>query len=149
MDIFQLSLAKGSSPELLVRSGMDKFDARVSADGRAIAFAAADGTGRKVYVAPLPVTSTPVLVAVDVSSTPRWGPDGRLYYVDGASRMTAVAVRTQPSLVVGAAQPLFELTRPVVLFDVSRDGRFLLFVPTVRAAERPIAVATSAVTGRP
>ena len=60
--------------------------------------------------------------------------------------MTAVPVRTRPSLLVGTPQQLFELKSSAMLFDVARDGRFLLLVPKVRAADGPIAVATSAIT---
>jgi hypothetical protein len=45
---------------------------------------------------------------------------------------------------------LFQMKRPALLYDVARDGRFLLLVPLVRAGERPISVATAAVgEGRP
>jgi hypothetical protein len=76
--------------------------------------------------------------------------DGRqLYYVGHDRRMMTVPVRTRPSLWVGIAQQLFELKRSASLLEVSRDGRFLLLVPQMRAAERPIIVDTSTIrTGR-
>ena len=60
--------------------------------------------------------------------------------------MMTVPVRTRRSLSVGIAQQLFELKRSASLLEVSRDGRFLLLVPQMRAAERPIIVDTAAIS---
>jgi isocitrate dehydrogenase kinase/phosphatase len=62
--------------------------------------------------------------------------------------MMTVPVRTRPSLSVGIAQQLFEQKRSAWLLEVSRDGRFLLLVPQVRAAERPIIVDTATISSR-
>jgi len=145
-DIFQVSSSSGAEPIPLVVSRADKNDMRLSPDGRAMAFIAFDGTRTDLYVAPVPVTTAPVLAAGDVGSVARWGREGRrLFYVDNASRMMSVAVRTAPALEVGAPQPLFQLKRPGWLADVAGDGRFLLMVPLARADQRPITVATGAI----
>ncbi len=57
--------------------------------------------------------------------------------------MMTVPVGTGPPISVGIAQPLFALKPSASLLEVSRDGRFLLLVPQVRAAERPIIVGTA------
>jgi hypothetical protein len=59
--------------------------------------------------------------------------------------MMTVTVRTVPLLTVGEPEQLFKMQRPARLQDVSRDGRFLLLVPQVRAGEHPIAVWTAAI----
>jgi Tol biopolymer transport system component len=147
-DIYKLSLEKGASPEPVLRSPIGKYEARVSFDGRAIAFAAAqEERDTSIYVAPLPVTSAPVLVASGATSSPRWGRDGRVYYVDANRQLTAVPVQTSPALNVGTPRRLFEVKRPALFFEVAPDGRIVLFVPQVRAADGPIHVATSAITG--
>ena len=89
------------------------------------------------------MTSAPVLAA-GVSGPPRWSGDGHLYYLRRDKRMMTIPVRTAPSLTVGTPRQLFQLRRPARLLVVSPDGRFLLLVPHVRAAERPISVATAA-----
>ena len=150
-DIYQLSLTAGASPEPLLVSPSDKTEMRLSPDGRAMAFLAAGETRNDLYVAALPVTSAPVLAASDVSGAPRWSADGRrVFYLGGTRRMMSLAVRTTPTLEVGTPQPLFELKRPAILFEVARDGRFLLLVRQIFAYEQPITVATAAIgPGRP
>jgi hypothetical protein len=60
--------------------------------------------------------------------------------------MMTVTVSTVPSLTVGEPEQLFKLRRPARLQDVSRNGRFLLLVPQVRADQHPITVWTGAIT---
>jgi Tol biopolymer transport system component len=148
-DLFRLPLTAGGTPTPVFESRLDKNEARVSPDGRAVAFVGSEGMRSDLYVAPLPVTSTPVLVATG-TGPPRWSADSRrLYYRGDEDRVMTVAVETTPSLSVGSPEVLFLLKRPASLYDVSRDGRFLLLVRLVRASERPISVATAAVGGRP
>jgi dipeptidyl aminopeptidase/acylaminoacyl peptidase len=137
----------GATPAIpLVESRLDKYDARVAPDGRAIAFAAIDGTRLDVYVAPLPITSAPIVAASDVGGPPRWSRDNRrVYFQDRSGRVLTIPVDTGPPLVVGRPQMLFESKRPAVLSDVAADGRLLMLVRLVRAGQRPIAVATAAV----
>jgi Tol biopolymer transport system component len=144
-DIFRLPLAAGGSPVPVLESRHDKSGVRVSPDGRAMAFGAWDGSQTGLYVAPLPITSAPVVAASGIWGPPRWSGDGRqLYFLGDQNRVMSVAVQTGPPLTVGTATPLFQLKRPALLYDVARDGRFLLLVRLVRAASQPISVATSA-----
>jgi Tol biopolymer transport system component len=147
-DILRLALAAGGSPEPLVRSRLSKYEARTSPDGRAIAFIAEDPPKVDLYVAPLPLTDAPILAVADVAGPPRWSADGRqIYYLGGdTDLMMTVPVRTEPAVTVGAPRQLFRLKGPARLLDVSRDGRFLLVMSQVRANERPISVATAAIT---
>ena len=143
--IFQLPLTEGASPTPLLPPQFNSSAMRVSPDGRAMAFR----QGRELYVAPFPITSEPELAGTGVLIGPRWSADGRqLYYVGDDRRMMTVSVRTRPSLRVGLAQQVFELKRSAWLLEVSRDGRFLLLVPQVRAAERPIIVDTATISSR-
>ena len=146
--VFQLPLTDGASPAPLLPPQFHSSSLRLSPDGRAMAFRAGR-EGRDLYVAPFPITSEPYLAATGISSAPRWSADGRqLYYVGGDRRMMTVPVHIGPPISVGIAQQLFELKRPASLLEVSRDGRFLLLVPQVRAAERPIIVDTATISSR-
>jgi Tol biopolymer transport system component len=150
-DIYQVSSAAGASPEPILMSPADKIEMRLSPDGRAMAFVVEDAARLDLYVAALPITSAPVLAASGVSGAPRWSADGRqVYYLGGTRQMMSLAVRTTPTLEVGTPQPLFELKRPAILFDVARNGRFLLLVRQIFAYQQPITVATAAIRpGRP
>jgi len=147
--LFQLPLTDGASPAPLLPPQLNSFAMRVSPDGRAMAFHTRGKGGDLLYVAPFPITSEPTLAGTEVWSGPRWSADGRhLYYMGSDRRMMTVPVQTRPSLSVGIAQQLFELKRSASLLEVSRDGRFLLLVPQVRAAERPIIVDTATISSR-
>ncbi|HXG72633.1 MAG TPA: hypothetical protein VNJ04_18675, partial [Gemmatimonadaceae bacterium] len=147
--IFQLPLTAGATPAPLLPPQFNSSQLRVSPDGRAMAFIAARDGRRDLYVAQLPMTSEPVLAATGVWSAPRWSPDdGRQLYSLGGDRtmMSIPIIRTAPSLAVGMPRNLFELKQPASLLEVSREGRFLMLVPRVRAAERPIIVGTAAIS---
>jgi len=146
--LFQVPLDGSESPTLLLPGqNLAVNHARLSpVDDRVMTFADSDGTGRiDVYVSTLPATSFPRKVADRVSGPARWSRDGRrIYFIDGETMMT-VTVSTVPSLNVGNPEKLFKLPRPASLQDVSREGRFLLLVPQVRADEYPITVWTAAI----
>jgi hypothetical protein len=61
--------------------------------------------------------------------------------------MMTVPIRSAPSLEVGKPRPLFKLKQGGILLEVSRHERFLLLMPTTRAAERRIIVSTPPVGG--
>ncbi len=145
--LFQLPLARRASPTpLLPGRHVNAYNTRLSPDGRAMSFVTGGNEGRMdVYVSTVPVTSAPELVAEGVSSSARWSRDGsRIYYVSRDGTMMTLAVGAVAPLTAGAPEPLFKLRRAATLQDVSRDGRFLLLVPQVRAGEHPIAVWTAA-----
>ena len=145
--IFQLPLTAGASPAPLLPPHVNALGMRVSPDGRALAFLGGRVPRRDLYVAPLPMTSGPELVARNVSSPSRWSADGRqLYYVDSERSMMTISVRTSPSLTVGMPVKLFEFKRSASLAEVSHDGRFLLMVSLVRASQKPIVVDTAAIS---
>jgi Tol biopolymer transport system component len=144
--ILQLPLTAGATPAPLLPPQFGGFAMSVSPDGRAMAFIASRIGRLNLYVAALPVTKEPELAASGVWSAPRWSPDGRqLYYFGDDRTMMVIPIGTAPSLTVGMAEKLFELQQPALLVEVSREGRFLLLVPKVRAAARPIIVRTAAV----
>jgi serine/threonine protein kinase/Tol biopolymer transport system component len=145
--LFELPLAPGASPTPMLPGPLNITHMRLSPDFRAMSFVAGQDEGRmNVYVATVPLTRLPDLVAQGVSSPARWSRDGsRIYYLSGEDRMMTVTVRTVPLLTVGEPEQLFKMQRPARLQDVSRDGRFLLLVPQVRAGEHPIAVWTAAI----
>jgi Tol biopolymer transport system component len=139
--LFLLPLTPGASPTPLL-PGRRGFALRFSPDGRAMAYY--DGATAELYVALVEGTSEPVLAVANFSGPLAWSPDSsQIHYVSRDDAMMTMAVRTRPSLTVGEPKQLFELKRSASLLEVARDGRFLLFVPHVRAGERPIVVATA------
>lgn len=71
----------------------------------------------------------------------RWSGDGaQLFYVGPEGRMVAVDVRTTPSFAVGNPRELFAVENGAQLHDVTPDGRFLMFLPTIRSATTPLTI---------
>ena len=145
--LFQLPLARDASPTPLTVGPLSVSHMRLSPDDRAMTFVGGDGEGRMdLYVSPVPVASLPEKVADRVSGPARWSrTEGRIYFVKDDTMMT-LAVSTVPEFRVGAPEPLFKLRRKERLQDLSRDGRFLLLVPQLRAVEHPITVWTAAIS---
>ena len=145
--LYQLPLAPGASPTLLLPGQQSAANMRFSPDGGAMTFAASDGEGgTDVYVSTWPVTSQPQLIGKAVSFGARWRRTGRrIYWLSPDNTMMTLAVGNAPPLKGGAPEQLFKLRRPATLQDVSLDGRFLLLVPQVRAGQHPITVWTDAI----
>jgi eukaryotic-like serine/threonine-protein kinase len=143
--LFEKRLDPRAAPTPLIDSDLNVFDMRLSPDGRLMAYIA-EGDGRSgVYVARMPPTSAPELVAEKVSP-PRWSADGRELYFVRDDRLMSIPVRSGADrLEIGIPQPLFTLTPGASLMLASREGRFLLSVPRVVFGERPIVVSTTGV----
>jgi Tol biopolymer transport system component len=143
--MFRLPMNPRGAPTPLLQSVRSAANLRLSPDGRAMAYVAT-GDQSDIYVAPVDSTKRPELVAQGALGGPRWSRDGRqLYFVGRDNVMMSVPLRTAPRLDVGTPRPLFKVKRETWLMDVSLDGRLLLLEPQVRAAERPIVVATDAI----
>jgi Tol biopolymer transport system component len=150
-DIFRLPLTAGASPAPILESRLDKYEVRVSPDGRAMAFSASDGVRNDLYVTPLPITTAPILAASGTWGPPRWDRSGRrLYYVAAENRVMALDVQTGPPLIVGqSSRVLFTLKGLTTLLDVARDGRFLLLTRQSVASKQPVSVVIGAVAIHP
>lgn len=105
-----------------------------SPDGRWLAYARSDSSGKTIYVEPFPATGTKYQLAVPGARQPNhplWSPHGtELFYNPGPGRFESVPVTTVPTFAFGnpAAGPRFfpgastQTRRP---FDVLPDGRFV------------------------
>ena len=62
------------------------------------------------------------------------------------ANLKRIAVASSGLAGVGIPRNLFELKQPALLLEVLSEDRFLLLVPKVRAAERPIIVRTAAIS---
>ena len=108
-------------------------NARVSPDGRWLAYQS-DETGRmQVYVVAYPTLDQKRPISTDGGTEPAWRPDGgELYYRHG-TRMMVVAIRTAPTLQVGTPRELFrgpfeEQQWGDMSYDVTPDGQhFVMF----------------------
>ena len=139
MDIRYLELeTNGDAPEpttFLSTPAVERV-AKLSPDGRFLAYISDDSGRPEIYVRPFPDGAGKWQASVIGGTQPRWRSDGKeLYYVEGQGALMAVPVATEPGFTLGQPQQLFETPDLVRLggapqYDVSADGqRFITIAP--------------------
>jgi Tol biopolymer transport system component len=102
-----LPLAGRREPTNLVRG----VQARVSPNGRWLAYTAVEGSARHVYVSTFPAAGERWRVSPARGSDPQWRADGReLYYIDREQTLVAVPIDPATGAPAGPQQPLFRAT---------------------------------------
>ena len=133
-DIWKLPLGAGASPQPLLAESFTERDARISPDGRWLAYVS-DETGRaEVSVRSLTGPARRIVVSSGGGDQPVWRHDGaELFFAGPEGRLFAVSVRPGPNagLSFGAAAklnvpPLGERHWGTI-YDVSLDGQRVYF----------------------
>ena len=130
IDIWVLPLFGDRKPFAYLASPFRKGYARVSPDGKWLAYTSNE-TGRdEVYVGSFPTPGDKRQISVSGGWRPRWSRDGKeLFFVSGDGKMMAVAVKSSGKFQYGTPHTLFDTRMRDVgekWFDVSTDGRFLI-----------------------
>jgi len=116
----------------LVSAPQAAFGARLSPDGRWLAFVLTNAGRREVYVTDFPAAKVRKPVSSDGGFAPVWAHDGReLFYMSG-TRMMAAAVKPGASIDFERPVPLFDgldVGGSQTPFSVAADGRFLMVEP--------------------
>ena len=132
----------GRRPPLL-ETPFNEHSPMFSPDGRWVAYVS-DETGREeVYLRAHPGEGGKYPISTEGGAEPVWAPSGdELFYRNG-DQMIAVTVVTEPDLVLGTPQVLFEGNFAVTYrpdtprnYDVSRDGQRFLMVQSVGESTR-------------
>ena len=132
LDLWLLPSSGEGSPIPFARSRFNEGQARVSSDGRWVAFTSDESGAKEVYVRPFPSGPGKWRVSTGGGEGPRWRADGtELFYLALDGKVMSVPVKTQAAFEVGIPTPLFEgsirSTNNRVAYDVAPDGqRFLL-----------------------
>ena len=152
-DIWVLPLSsQGASGERkafpYLQTEFDEKNARLSPDGRWLAYSSDETGNDEIYVQTFPKHGGKWQVSTNGGTLPVWSHDGKhLFFIDGKGRMTSVDVKN-----VDAKNPQFEAGVPVSLFDVrlgilgesrfdvSKDGRFLIPIQVSQTESSPITV---------
>jgi Tol biopolymer transport system component len=131
-DIWLVSVSGEKSRVPFARSRFDESQARLSADGRWIAYISDESGAVEVWVRPFPSGPGKWRVSTGGGRGPRWRSDGaEIFYISPDGKLMAVPVRTRGSFEVDLPKPLFDVriqdTNNRVDYEVTRDGqRFLL-----------------------
>jgi len=137
-DIAVLNRAAGGEPQPFVSTAATEWGAKLSPDGRWMAYISNESGQWEVYLQPFPGPGNRRQVSSNGGSEIVWARNGlELFYRDG-SRMMAVPIRTTPSFSIGNPEVLFEGTYLLGSpgahnYDVTPDGqRFLM----IKAGDR-------------
>jgi len=143
-DIWYLRLQPGAASEevpFLVSPDSDEAGAKLSPDGRLVAYTS-NQTGRyEVYVREFPAGGGPWQVSTRGGTQPRWRRDGKeIYFVEGDT-LVAATVETAPRFAVARPEPLFQcqgcLEGRSHQYDVSADGRRFVVTESVGETRKP------------
>jgi hypothetical protein len=152
-DVWALPLSGESSESKPVRVTVTEFTeyyARISPDGRWIAYDSNETGQREVYIQSFPQLGFKQKVSREGGMQPRWSRDGKelCYFTIGNNTYIVMAVSVKSlgdSLEVGAPAVLIPGAFGAKIFSVSADGRFLLQVVPGASAARSILTALSSI----
>ena len=148
-DTWLLPTTGDRKPKPFLESQFDKFHARVSPDGRYIAFATNETGTYQVVVHTFPdPNGGKWTISAEGGVEPKWSRNGReLYYLAFDGKLMSVAING-PTFSAGRPTPLFQTPLPVApgsptrdrRYDVASDGRFLIVTPGERGAFAPFTI---------
>ena len=147
-DIWRLERSESGEwePHIFLETEFDEGEAKLSPNGRYVAYVSGESGRAEVYVQPFPTGGRKVTVSTNGGVQPRWSRDGsELFYVrDETDTMSliAVSVSTSPSFTVNSEARLFATpllgSRPRPRYDVSPDGtKFLLRFNEIVGGKEP------------
>ena len=125
----------GSPRRVAALSGAETM-ARLSPDGRWVAFVTDESGSRQVVVQPFASTGPRVQVSSSGGVEPVWARDGRRLFYRAGGKLIEAAVSTSPAFAVESRRVLFQdrfvrAVAPHANFDVSPDGRAFLVLEGV------------------
>jgi len=130
-DIWVLPLSGDRKPFPYLNTEFEEVDAKLSPDGRWLAYQSDESRRDEIYVQSFPTPGGKWKVSINGGEIPRWSRDGKeLFFMAADHKMMAAAVKqANGKFETSVPKPLFDMP-DVDFFDVSKDGRFLIPVPT-------------------
>ena len=128
-------------PEPLLQGHGRAREAKVSPDGRWLAYVSDESGKEEVYIAGFPMPGGKRRVSTNGGAQPVWRPDGKeLFYLSDEGQVMAAAIRPADGE-PGPAQALFPVPDPLSRFAVTDDGqRFIVVCQNATKEERSITV---------
>jgi Tol biopolymer transport system component len=141
-DVWVLPMEGDRKPAPLLNTKFAESDARLSPDGRWVAYVSDESGRPEVYVRSFPKPGEPRTISNGGGVLPRWRRDGKeLFYVSG-NQMMAAAIRADANFELDSPGALFARgSARIVDFDVAPDGRSFLVNSAVTSPENlPITI---------
>jgi eukaryotic-like serine/threonine-protein kinase len=142
-DLWVLSLSGEPRPVPFLQTEFRERNARLSPDGRWVAYDSDETGGYEVYVQAFPGKEGKWPISSKSGTRPAWSRDGKeLFYIAGDNKLMAVDVKGGVKFEHGVPKALFEArTPPDASFDVAPDGkRFLMVSALSHDANPPMTV---------
>ncbi len=148
-DVWVLPLFGDRKPFPYLQGNFNEGDAKLSPNGRWLAYVSDETNRTEVYVQTFPMHTGKWQVSNSGGGLPVWSRDGKELFFVGSER-TLMAVEVNSSTLNGSAefkagvpQPLFQKrvgSGVAQSFDVGKDGRFLMPLEIEQTAAAPITV---------
>ena len=134
--LWVVQLEGDRTPRPLVVSAFDAMAARVSPDGRWLAYTSDESGRNEVYVRPFPGAGGRWAVSTDGGTEPVWTSRGRALLYRNGSSLVRVAIGDSPEFTMGRRDTLVRETLREnyragyfhAMYDVSPDGRRFAFI---------------------
>ena len=141
-DVQTLGIDPGATPQPLIASpSFSELDARLSPDGRLLAFVSDESKRFNVYLTTFPPKGRAVQVSTNGGSQPRWSRDGGELHFVSSGQLMAVPIRPGSPVAAGEPRALFPLRAESWMdFDVGPDGKFLAQIADVVGRDQPVTV---------
>ena len=145
-DIWLLPLFGDRKPFVYLQTPFQEQDAKVSPDGKWLAYSSNESGRREVYVQTFPMPGGKSQISVAGGDLPVWSRDGKELYFFGNSnlsndsKMMAVDVKSGAKFEAGTPKALFPVTSPSNVmrgYSVTKDGRFIIPMFVGGEAEAP------------
>ncbi len=140
-DLWVLPLEGERKPYPLLASEFNEHRARLSPDGRWLAYTSDETSRDEIYVQSFPSLGNKWKVSVNGGTRPVWSRDAKeLFYIAADRNLMVTAVKAGARFETGEPKALFATHQsPTRFFDVSPDGRrFLLVDPLPEAVTPPM-----------
>jgi serine/threonine-protein kinase len=136
-DIFILPVEGDRTPKPLLATRFNEWGARVSPNGRWLAYVSNESGRDEVYVRPFPSMGGKWTVSTGGGSQPVWSRRGDELFYRGEGSMMAVRIVSEPSFSASTPRKLFDdqfvgggirvlASEVLTRYDVAPDGRFLM-----------------------
>jgi Tol biopolymer transport system component len=143
-DVLVVGTVGGEAPRPVLQTKFDEHDARLSPDGRWLAYVSNESGRDEVYVQTYPEPTGKWQASTSGGSYPEWRGDGsEMYYVASDQQLMAVPIQTTPNFMAGLPRGLFNAR---VLFPgaassayaVSKDGSTFYIIEPAGGASLPV-----------
>jgi eukaryotic-like serine/threonine-protein kinase len=147
-DIWVLPLDGDRKPRPWLQTEFNERWARLSPDGRWLAYVSDETRRDEIYVQSFPMPGGKWQVSNNGGTLPIWSRDGKaLFFIGGDRKMMQADIgygagKAGGSFSTGAPKSLFPVNFPKgsVWYDVGRDGRFLIPTPVEQTSTLPMNV---------